>query len=356
MKKSFIIFKNISFILVFLLLLTSCSLVDKLKEKFGTENNQDTKEINSKEETLELTSEDDLMFYNKYIDISNKIQEAGENIYKGYIENIPKPKSITKSSFISAVSMSISVNNLERLIKEYNRSYFDGGELSKMNASKEMKQDIEVNFKSLLKVLDEYYNTSKKVSDYYTNKEYEEDLSKAVTYDEEMKNIYKKYKDEFNKFTSALKKYKPQRKKRDIESISNPDEKSVAVLMNAYENTLDNAEDFYETFDALNYKDDLTNASNKIKKFEESFKNDKNAVLSIEYSDKTKYMKYSFEDYFSKMTQLFIDAANKFFKKAPEAKTEQEFNRLFDEVVRAYNLMISAYNTNINVINSFRIY
>jgi hypothetical protein len=55
------------------------------------------------------------------------------------------------------------------------------------------------------------------------------------------------------------------------------------------------------------------------------------------------------------MSNGFIDAATKFFDEAPDAKSQTEFNRLYDDVVNNYNNMITAYNTNINVVNRFRV-
>ncbi len=350
-------YRFISALVVMFFIITSCSMVDKLKEKLGSKDKgSDTKEETKNEETKEVTSTADLEFYNKYIVVSNKVQEAGEKVYKDYISDIPAPKSITRSSFIMAVSFKLSADNLERVYKEYNRSLFDGGELSKLNASSDMKSEIEGNFKDVLKSMDEFYNTSIKVAEYYTKSKYKEDLSMTESYDEEMKTAYEKYKSSFDKFSNSVKKYKPQRKVRDIESISNPDEKAVAILMNSYENTLDKAEEFYDAFNGLEYKGDYSKAKDKFREFEASFKEDKSSVLNAEFSEKTKYMKYSYEDYFVKMTNMFLDAGTKFFDHAPSAKDMNDFNRSYDDVVNNYNYMITAYNTNINIVNSFRVY
>ncbi len=347
----------IASLFIAVLIVTSCSLTDKLKEKLSSDKDKgDTKEETKTEETKEVTSASDLEFYNKYIDVSNKIQEAGDKVYKDYISDIPEPGSISKSSFILAVSLGISVDNLERTMKEYNRSFFDGGELSKLNASEDMKSEIEGNLKELLKVLESYHRTASKVADYYKKSDYKKDLSNAVPYDGELKAEYEKYKSAFDKFSGSIKKYKPKREIRDPNSISNPDERSVAVLMNSYESTLDAAEEFYGAFNGLEYKGDLSKAKEKFNSFETTFKNDKNTVLSAEFSDKTKYMKYSYEDYFVKMSNMFLDAGNKFFNTAPDAKNINDFNREYDNVVNNYNYMITAYNTNINIVNSFRVY
>ncbi len=350
-------FKLLSVLLFVFFIITGCSMVDKLKEKLSSkDDNGDKKEEKKKEETKEVTSGADLKFYNNYIDVSNKIQEAGDKVFKDYISEIPAPKSLSKNSFIVAVSFSLSVGNLERVMKEYNRSFYDGGELSKLTAAGEMKDEIETEMKNLLKVLDEYYNTASKVSDYYSKGEFKKDISKAAGYDEELRSVYEKYKSAFDKFTIAVKRHKPEKEKRDLNSITNPDEYSVTVLTIAYENTLDKAEDFYDNFTLIDYKGDLTETKSNLKEFEEVLKTEKNNVMSAEFSEKTKYMKYSYEDYFLKMANMFLDAAKKFVEDAPGAKNQNEFNRLYDDVVNNYNYMISAYNTNINVIDTYQIW
>jgi len=347
--------KQVFALIVIFFLITSCSTVDKLKEKLSSDKD-DTKEETTKEETKEVTSTADIEFYNKYIEVTNKIQDAGEKVYKNYLNDIPEPKSLSKTSLVIAVSFGLSADDLERVMKEYNRSYFDGGQLSKLNASSEMKSEVEGELKNVLKVMEDYHATAKKVSSYYKNGDFKNDLSKAASYDDEMKSAYNNFKTAFDKFSDAVKKYKPQRTVRDPNTISNPDERAVAILMNSYENTLDKAEEFYTEFNGIEFKGDLSKAKEKFREFENSFKDDKNTVLSAEFSDKTKYMKYSYEDYFMKMTNMFLDAGNKFFDQAPDAKNINEFNRKYDDVVNNYNYMITAYNTNINIVNSFRVY
>lgn len=347
--------KQVFTLILIFFLITSCSTVDKLKEKLSSDKS-DTKEETTKEETKEVTSTADIEFYNKYIEVTNKIQDAGEKVYKNYLSDIPEPKSLSKSSLVIAVSFGLSVDDLERVMKEYNRSYFDGGQLSKLNASSGMKTEIEDGLKNVLKVMEDYHTTAKKVSSYYKNGDFKNDLSNAAPYDDEMKTAYNNFKTAFDKFSDAVKKYKPQRIVRDPNTISNPDERAVAILMNSYENTLDKAEEFYTEFNGIEFKGDLSKAKDKFREFENSFKADKNTVLSAEFSEKTKYMKYSYEDYFVKMTNMFLDAGNKFFDQAPDAKNINEFNRKYDDVVNNYNYMITAYNTNINVVNSFRVY
>jgi len=342
------------FVAIFLII--SCSSFNKLKEKFSSKKDKETTEQTVKEETKEVTSTDDIAFYNKYIEVLNKIQDAGDQVYKDYTNDIQEPKSLSKNSFIMAVRFSFSVGSLERLIKEYKRSYFDGGELSKLNASSGMKDEIEGELKNLIKVLDDYYSTASKVSDYYSKGEFKKDISNAVQYDEEMKKAYDSYKSALDKFSTAIKKHKPKREKRDPESISNPDEKAVAILLNSYESTLDAAEIFYDGFNGLEHKGDLTKSKKDFDDFSSVYKQNKNTVLNAGFTDKTKYMKYSYEDYFCKMTDGFIEAGRKFYDEAPSVKKADEFNRLYDDVVNNYNYMITAYNSNINVVNTFRVY
>jgi len=156
---------------------------------------------------------------------------------------------------------------------------------------------------------------------------------------------------------SSVKKYKPKREQRDLSKITNPDEKSIAALMNVYENTLDKAETFYEKFEKLENNGETGELQSILSDLEKGFEADKNVVESVMFSDKTKYMKYSFEDYFSKTVSDFIKEAKKFLDDAGNKKMkERDFNGGYDDVVRYYNNMINAYNSSISTLNSYQAY
>lgn len=340
------------------LLLTSCSLFNSLKEKLSKKDKEQQKEDIVKEDKIEKTSAEDLNFYNQYIAVVNKISEIIEQLHKSYLTDIPDPKNLRKGSFIMVVSTDIYAGNLERAVKDYKRSLFDNGELSKLNPSKkEMKSEVEGDLKELLEKLEDYNKTAKKVIEYYKNKDYETNMSAASGYDDEMKAKYNSAKESFDKFSESVKKYKPVREKRDPDKISNPDDKSVAVLMNTYENTLDGAEKFYEKFEKIEKSSGTDAISSVIDEFEKNFEMDKNKVESTEFTEKTKYMKYSFEDYFTKTVYDFIKQTRTFISKSQKGKmSDNEFNSEYDNVVNYYNYMINSYNSSIQVLNTFQTY
>jgi hypothetical protein len=351
---------KITAVLIFALLLSiSCSLIDNLKEKSGNkEKESEKKEEIVKEETTKSNSQKDLQFYNKYIDVLNKISEEVEQLQKAYFDDIPDPKTVKKNSMIFAIRPDVYSSSLERLIKEYNRSYFDNGELAKLEADNEtMKNEIETGFKDVLKMLEEYYNTSRTVIDYYTNKEYENNPSLASDYDVKIREAYDKFKESYDKLNATVRKYKPPRNLRDPDKISNPDEKAAAVLMNTYENTLDGAEAFYEKFKGVNMNSDASEMIKMLDEFERKFNEDKSKVESVEFTDRTKYMKYSFEDYFSKTVNDFIRESKKFLDSMNRKKTnKRSFDSGYDNVINYYNYMINAYNSSINALNTFQTY
>jgi hypothetical protein len=350
-------FKLLSILAFAVFLSTSCSLVDKIKEKMSSNKEDGKKEQtvdgkDGKEKTVENTSGDDLNFYNKYIDVSNKISESGEGMHKEYLQNIPEAKNIKKALFIMTVTFDLKVGDMERAIKDYKRSFFDGGELSKLKANEDMKRDIESSFKSLLDAMESYYNTGKKVSDYFKDKEYEKDLSKASDLDAQFKENYSKFKDKYDAFNGALKKYKPKKKNRDVSSMSDPKEKSMAVLMNAYENTLDGAETFFGNFQKVEKNGDMSSLKKDLSDFENAFGNEKKTVESTEFTDVTKGFKYSFQDYFSKTVADFVRETNKFLdKNSGGGMKENDYNQGYDNVVTYYNYMINAYNSSIQSLN-----
>ena len=89
----------------------------------------------------------DVEFYNKYIDVLNTISPTVDNYQKTYYQSVPEPTKLTKSSFVTISFTSIYISQIEDNLKKYKRSYFDGGELSKLSTSNEtMKEEIEKAF------------------------------------------------------------------------------------------------------------------------------------------------------------------------------------------------------------------
>ena len=350
--------KYLSCLLVFLMFIMSCSFIDNLKEKFSGNKTEDNKEEVTKEVTAESTSENDIQFYNKHIDVLNKISEAVERFHKAYLDDVPAPGTIDKNSMIFVISSDVYLGMLERLHKDYKRSLFDNGELAKLTADNTaMKTEIEANLKDVLNVLEEYNNTSREVIDYYKNKGYETDASLSKSYDEKITNAYNKYKDAFDKLNESVKKHKPERPKRDPDKITNPDEKAVDVLMNTYENTLDRAEEFYTKFQKVEKTNDVSDLSKLLDEFEKKYNEDKNKVELTEFTEKTKYMKYNFEDYFNKTVTDFVKETRKFLDGVAGKKMKDDaFNRGYDNVINYYNYMINSYNSSIGVLNTFQSY
>lgn len=344
---------------VLVLFIMSCSLFNNLKEKLGNKQEDDKKEETRKEETTKEetttgTSQSDLEFYNKYIDVLNKISETVEQFHKSYLSEVPDPKTLRKNSMVFAIASGVYESQMESTIKNYNRSLFDNGELSKLKPDNaQMKQEIESSFKEVLTAAEDYQKLSKEVIDYYQNKKYQDDLSPAAGYEEKMKNSYDKYKEAYDKFNSAVKKYKPKRTRRDPDQIHDPDQKSAAVLMNAYENTLDGAEEFYEKFQKLDKDGSTAELSAVVDSFEAKFMDDTKKIQSTGFTDRTKFMKYNFEDYFTKTVNDFISETRKFFDSVNKKKLNAKgFNDGYDKVIQYYNYMINAYNSSIGTINT----
>lgn len=350
-------FKFITALLTLFVLVTSCSYF----KSTTTKNNEDSHKIEgeqTKEKVLEKTTQADLSFYNKYIEISNKISETADEVNKNFLTTVPDPSTLSKGSFILVVGLDIYVNNLERLIKDYRRSYYEGGELSKLVIDNEtMKTEIETSFRELLKSLEKYYSVASRVTKFYKDKEYKDDLSKAAGFDKEMKDAYKEYDSLYTRFKETVKKYKPQKIRKNPDDYTNKDEKAVVIVQNALENTMDLAENFYSKFESVNKNSNVDGLQADIEEFQRKFEAETNKIQSTEFSDKSKYIKFSFEDYFTKMTKGFIDEVNKFNKEMKKGKqNERDFGLSYDNVVRSYNYMINAYNSSITTVNSFKVY
>ncbi len=350
-------FKFIVSLLTTFVLLTSCSYFKSTTTKSSEESHKIEGE-ETKEKVLEKTSAADLNFYNKYIEVANKVSETTDELNRNYLSTVPDPSTLSKGSYILVVGMDIQVSNLERLIKEYRRSYYEGGELSKLTTDNEnMKTDIETSFRELLKVLEKYYSVSERVTKFYKDKEYKDNVSKAPGFDKEMKDGYKEYDSTYARFKENVKKYKPQKTRRNPDDFTNKDEKAVVIVQNALENTMDLAENFYSKFESVNKNSNVDGLQADIEDFERKFDAETNKIKSTEFSDKSRYIKFSFEDYFSKTTTGFISEVKKFNKEMKKGKTnDRDFGLSYDNVVRNYNYMINAYNSSITTVNTFKVY
>ncbi len=331
-----------------------CSMLNKLKEELGEKEPE-------KETLKEVTTGDegsymDLEYYNKYIAESNDLSEALENVQNAYISNVPEPKSIKKGSMILVVMADTYLNFLDTELKDQDRSLNDGGELSKLEASEEMKETIEADYRDWMTTIRSYSETAKKVFAYYKNNDYKDDLSKAEPYDKEIQDKYKKCIDSYNKLIGDLKKFKPARDERDPDDYSNPDEKAVVILENALYKVLDQSDLYITEFK----KSDIPNAD-ELKKQQDDlqkvFDEEYSKVMDAPFTEKSKYLKYSFEDYFSKMTRQLLESSADFIKVLETGNTKDyKYKNAYDAVTRNYNYVIDAYNSSINSLNSFVVY
>ena len=143
---------KITSVLILALLFSSCSLIDNLKEKLGGKKEEAGKEDIVKEETAGTTSQNDLLFYNKYIEVLNKISETVEQFHKAYLDDVPEPKTIDKNSTIFVIRTDVYSGNIESVYKDYKRSLYDNGELAQLKVDNEtMKERSRRKFQGCLK-------------------------------------------------------------------------------------------------------------------------------------------------------------------------------------------------------------
>ena len=199
--------------------------------------------------------------------------------------------------------------------------------------------------------------TSRKVVTFYKDNKYKNNLSQAVQYDKEIKHKYEEYEFVLDVYTDMLDKYKPIILIKDPNDYSDPEEKVVVIIQNALETTSRKGESINEMFKDINKNSDVTPIIEELSEFEKTFKVEQGKVMSAEYSDVTKYMKYSFEDYYSKTVKDFITQADKFMDSMKGRKlNDVEFQVGYDNVILYYNLMVTAYNSTLVTIYSFQTY
>jgi len=142
-----------------------------------------------------------------------------------------------------------------------------------------------------------------------------------------------------------------------LEFLVTTKEKVVVILQNALENTIEKAESFNEKFKETNNNTDITSLVEELRVFEKTFELESEKVMSAEYSDMTKYMKYNYEDYFSKTVTDFVRHADKFLDKMKSRNlSSSEFKQGYNDVILYYNLMITSYNTTLVTVNMFQTY
>jgi hypothetical protein len=91
--------------------------------------------------------------------------------------------------------------------------------------------------------------------------------------------------------------------------------------------------------------------------FEAGFKEESKKVESADFTDRTKFMKYNFEDYFTKTVNDFVNETRKFLARVNTGKLNlKNFNSGYDNVMNYYNYMINAYNSSIGTLNTYQSY
>lgn len=334
--------------------LFGCSKIGRMLDKDNNKNPTQSERGDSSDEP----SSNDVEYYNKYIDVLNTVSPSVDQYQKTYYQSVPEPSKLSKSSFVIMSFTVVYINQIDDNLKKYKRSYFEGGELSKLNTSNEtMKREVETEFKNFIKSIESYRETAEKINNYYKDNNFKDDLSRAKTLDDEIRNMYDEYSISFDHFRDILKKYKPKRVVKNPDDISNPDEKAVAVLQNTIEAAIDETEPLFNIFTGIDSNSDLTEFKAATETFKKNFETGKNKVLAASFTDKSIYLKHSFEDYFMKMTNDFITACEDFVKKSENGKLKgNNFGYEYDNVKNRYNYMIQAYNSTIGMTNSFRVY
>ena len=353
-------FKFIFIILFTAFFLFSCSGIktkfDKMFSKDEKENTKTEKNV-EKEKTLKVPTSSDLNFYNKYIEVSNNISEKVEELNRSYYSEVPDPATLRANSMVFVISFGINVSSLETILKQYKRSLFDGGDLAKLDADdKALKTTLETDFKNLLPKMYDLHDISADIDSYYKNKDFKTDPSKAKKLDTSYKEKYKAYDESYKTLKKDMRELKPVFAKKDPDNIKDPDEKAIVLMQNGYEKMLDKAEATYEKFEGMKAGSDTKDLNTAFNELEDTYDELNAKINKTEFTDRTKYIKYSYEDYFSKMYVTFSKNMTSFIAYAKAKHTPKEFAGKYDEVLRSYNNLITSYNSSINVINSFKIY
>jgi hypothetical protein len=342
--------KFILSILISFFILTACSfLKDKLEEltSEGSEENGTT--------SVEDLSNDDREFIFKYVEEINNLSSQVDGLQNSYLESVPDPETIKNTSMIFVITPTLNYSFLERKVKELKRSFYDGGDLAKLKTgNKKMKAEFENSFDELLISTEEYMDIADEVISFYKNGEYRNNLSEALKLDRLIRNEYEHFSDRMELMKETINRFKPIVINRDPEEEKG-NKRLYIILENSYTEIMDKAEMIYDKVYNLNEGDKDNSVSIALNEFESALIANRNKIDKENFPESIKFLKYNFEDYFSKTSYNLIDSGKEFITVMNSgSRHKREFNLKQDAVLRNYNYLVRSYNTSLNVISQYR--
>ena len=330
----------------FTLFLSSCG--DKTEEKTESSGIPDINTV--------MSSNSYLNFYNSYVDASNRISIVVNNFQQTYQSTIPDPDRVTGESSIQAGNMEEELGVLMREVAALKSSFNEGILRNLSSGSPEIQGAITSNFLKTLESAEAYIDLAQKVFKYYNTKAYEKDISNVRLYDTEIKKKYNQFDEVHNKLIDELTKYKPKKERKNPDNYSDPDERTVIIQKNAYDDILGKSEALFARLGDLTPGSGINECSAALNDFRNSFQEISKTVISAPYSEKTMPLKQNYEDEFTVKVNSFINDTEQFLEDTGAGKLDESaFNIRYDAIVASYNDMLTSYNAGIIMLQNYKV-
>lgn len=328
--------------------LAGCSFLYEKVDNFAKklEEKLEHPDVPVLKDKLPTSSLNDVIFYNKYLEAYYKFNRLGDDLYRSYKKDVPNPEAV-KNAFMVFVAYNIYLNNFEGEIKKYDRSLFDGGELSTLKANDpNMQQNLESAMRDLLRAGLLFHQNANNAYKYIKANRKTAPVQKIKEFDDQFMSGYETFESSISMYRKALDENKPAIQTYNPDDFSG-EKKAIVILLNAYVEVMDSTSNFHHAIldnkitDINEVRENVTNLNNL---FNRNF----NKVMQAPFDERTKFMKYGFEDYFKRNFDNYLEkvmAAMSSNKKDSENFDKQNLNTYYSTLIASYSSGLTIIET-----------
>lgn len=312
----------------------------KLEEKIGP---LETPSLN---EEISVSTLNDVIFYNKYLEAYYKFKRLGDDLYKNYKKDVPTLEA-AKNAFMVFVVYNIYLNNFEREIKSYDRSLFDGGDLSKLKANDpNMQQNLESAMRDLLRAGLLFHQNANNAYLFIKDNRKTAPVQKIKEYDDQFMSGFETFKESMAMYRKALDEIKPTIKTYNPDDFSG-NKKAIVILLNAYVEIMDSTSNFHHAI-LDNKITDINEVRENVNSLKNLFNRNFNNVMQAPFDDRSKFMKYGFEDYFKKTYDNYLEKVI-----AAMSSVKDDTNNIdVRNLDTYYSMLVSSYSSGLSTIET----
>lgn len=296
---------------------------------------------------LPTSTLNDVIFYNKYLEAYYKFRKLGDDVYRNYKKDVPTPEA-AKNAFMIFVVYNIYLNNLEREIKSFDRSLFDGGDLSKLKANNpNMQQNLESAMRDLLRAGLLFHQNANNAYLYIKENRKTAPINKIKEFDDQFMSGYEIFEESLGMYRKALDESKPTIKTYNPDDFSG-NKKAVVTLLNAYVEIMDSTSDFHHAF-LDNRITDASDIRTNVNNLRNMFNRNYNNVMQSDFDERHKFMKYNFEDYFKKNYDSYLEKVLKAMNSDDKDPLTNPDKLNLDT---QYSILVASYSSGLSIIET----